>query len=1488
MVTDYSYLSSRNQAFKMARKDLGVRRKFKFNGKVFWTDTAEDVNSPLFEFVPLDDSKYKIENSKVWKWDNNTWAELVKKDNAVIEKEDVKSYNKLDLKKPKKTTRKQLLDSIYSNAEMRKKYPDVIKAMDGKNEEEAWRVLTSEKPVYKTYVNDDVNIEEGLMKGMVDVDQAPAYDSLNPFYNRSQVDISQIQEFMIHTGEYEEIDGIKRDGGTYSLIKLTDETKNPDEPKVMVDIADNLDAFNLLLRMPNNKQDAQNIGLGLDWKLAKKYYDEGYRLVDENGAIQRGYKEEASHMEIFTIDTSEINWTFQDMLKEDKQGDWVKKLPFFGDAVKIAELSRLFDSVANLEEEQRVGTDVLTYEDLQLLKKYYEESRRNPDMGGLIYEIMSNLPAFGVELYLSAGMTKGATKLTKKAIQTTLDYIMSKTGVKFLKSKLAKMSVNVTSNVIGATVGWTGTMGSLKTVEGSLERMLPFIAVGYNDREELNAIILEEGMGISESLGWSAMDNTIEYLSEHLGRAIPPRMREKLARYSFANVFNKINPNLNQKQFNKVLEQSGFHGVGEEMIEEEFARGVRGVIHTFNDGDESFEYKLPTWEELSAQFIAFSLNPLSVAGTGVNYMANGRNIVIAKSVDKVTKRGDKLFIKGFNSRDSVKEVNRAVKKNEIDVNTGNYIKLILAHGIRNGQDFDATSMIKIHNKAKLIFRESWIEKIQKEKNISYKQAEKEWEDFLIGENVEDPTSTTVVQALGKTSVIDLKDGNNKILLDIFAGANKNTIIEEFLGVHYKLMTDAEEKDYIENVYNKANTKLTEQEYFEKTGVDYILEENSLLGDNPLIKHYKQAKKYIKNLFNSISEDYELPDNVQSLYDNIFPSGLESKTESKEKFKTVRNVNKKDTESYDLIPVTDVAIRLASNSILSEDLVKDTKLRNKVINRGVIKGFREIMKAIIDGNINLNEAQTWYSDEVDATINLMKEEIPEINDETGAHEIFAKVILAVTSNGQKVRPNYNQAVGIIKDYLKNGEFTYSDYETDIYIKDPEGGKDKIKSGKKKLVNKVFYTTLDGRNELVGGLRSQTIMETLERVDALIKDHGMEGAMRWLLEKHRGTKIREMVGTGGNIRKGWMQYGAEVLGEKVGAFALNLNGISELPTYDLWWNRTWNRWMGTPLKKTGKDLQEDVRNPAERKAMTEVLNTIANKLTSNKEFNETGGQINPEDVQALLWYLEKDLYIKSGAIPSELISFRTVAQERSDVLNVKSTTPKSVKKPEQTSEARNIESGKEGQVDRESKSRDESVRKSIKNGDSYQITAFHGSDTGLIKKFDPDETTRTGLQQGWGTYLTSAYEIARHYALQGYNPMNPESNPTTYKVIVHKGKTPKEYDYLDWNESPSESQTKKIFEYAEHNLTPEQLDTLLNLYSSRFSGDAKYESIVWGSGKTYNAIPDGYFMNTGGWMARDIFEAMTTMFYKEASERGLNPGSSVKESQKKCLCLCLKQE
>ena len=88
MIIDYSHLGTKDKAFKQARKDLGIKRKFKFNGKTYTTDTADDISSPLYELIPDDDNKYKIDiiKNRAYLFEDNDWSELENKDNYLVPK----------------------------------------------------------------------------------------------------------------------------------------------------------------------------------------------------------------------------------------------------------------------------------------------------------------------------------------------------------------------------------------------------------------------------------------------------------------------------------------------------------------------------------------------------------------------------------------------------------------------------------------------------------------------------------------------------------------------------------------------------------------------------------------------------------------------------------------------------------------------------------------------------------------------------------------------------------------------------------------------------------------------------------------------------------------------------------------------------------------------------------------------------------------------------------------------------------------------------------------------------------------------------------------------------------------------------------------------------------------------------------------------------------------------------------------------------------
>ena len=98
------------------------------------------------------------------------------------------------------------------------------------------------------------------------------------------------------------------------------------------------------------------------------------------------------------------------------------------------------------------------------------------------------------------------------------------------------------------------------------------------------------------------------------------------------------------------------------------------------------------------------------------------------------------------------------------------------------------------------------------------------------------------------------------------------------------------------------------------------------------------------------------------------------------------------------------------------------------------------------------------------------------------------------------------------------------------------------------------------------------------------------------------------------------GAYIFGEKVGSFFLNMEGLGESLTSDLWFNRTWNRYAGTMIDTVnGKETIVEVpRSESERRLQAEAVTQAANELG-----------LTTAELQATMWYFEQELWRSMGA-------------------------------------------------------------------------------------------------------------------------------------------------------------------------------------------------------------------------------------------------------------------
>jgi len=312
---------------------------------------------------------------------------------------------------------------------------------------------------------------------------------------------------------------------------------------------------------------------------------------------------------------------------------------------------------------------------------------------------------------------------------------------------------------------------------------------------------------------------------------------------------------------------------------------------------------------------------------------------------------------------------------------------------------------------------------------------------------------------------------------------------------------------------------------------------------------------------------------------------------------------------------------------------------------------------------------WYSEKFQRAIDIMAETFPELKaDKTARNTMTA--LIAITSDGQKVVPNFAQAM-------------------DIYGRFRPGG---ATEGK--------FTTTRGHQ------RQASIDKNLQVLQRLYDQMTPEQVHEYLMQERTISDLKKLAKqNGGEMKSDYqahikMPMAAIEFGPKLGAFYANLMGAHGYLTMDRWWSRTFNRYRGSLLtkpteqglarfkqllvadKKLGVDpasISDDeaisatveYHNSYEAKGFksgTEIekaANTLwkaAFDALEDAPFNATdrtfmlnavnqaqktlerkGKTLSVADIQAILWYYEKRLYGELGARQTADISYEEAARK-----------------------------------------------------------------------------------------------------------------------------------------------------------------------------------------------------------------------------------------------------
>lgn len=244
--------------------------------------------------------------------------------------------------------------------------------------------------------------------------------------------------------------------------------------------------------------------------------------------------------------------------------------------------------------------------------------------------------------------------------------------------------------------------------------------------------------------------------------------------------------------------------------------------------------------------------------------------------------------------------------------------------------------------------------------------------------------------------------------------------------------------------------------------------------------------------------------------------------------------------------------------------------------------------------------TWYEDDVAQAFALGSKIVPEMATDEPLR-VMTTAFAASTSYNKRAGENWSVAMRIAEDMMKTGK---------VASRNPDNGK------------------------LWGGTTGPIMEQQLKLHQYMIDKMGMDGYAEWLLTPHTVKEISDMKAASGLYKTpgipgkaGDMKMGAFIMGEKGGAFFLNLNGIKET-TADKWFTRTYNRHTGTltsgPVSEQG--LVDAPRNESERSIMKVWNRSVADNMKLDEQAN-----------QAVLWYYEQSLYYNLGIKSARSESF-----------------------------------------------------------------------------------------------------------------------------------------------------------------------------------------------------------------------------------------------------------
>ncbi len=278
-------------------------------------------------------------------------------------------------------------------------------------------------------------------------------------------------------------------------------------------------------------------------------------------------------------------------------------------------------------------------------------------------------------------------------------------------------------------------------------------------------------------------------------------------------------------------------------------------------------------------------------------------------------------------------------------------------------------------------------------------------------------------------------------------------------------------------------------------------------------------------------------------------------------------------------------------------------------------YQHIVASIADEvKLQMRQAQSgvgWYDSDIQDVFGELSKSFPILSDpdDGPAFRQMFTLIAGVMSNGMKAKANVELAAINFANFLTTGRFS----SVHPFTNTGWNQRSNIMGPQIAMLNKMIedpgFAPRPGSNN-----------PRVERIENFLKFMFSEHSVREInaFRAKHGTKSPAKIGKLDDRRLGMYAFGP-----KFGPFILNLNGLSD-ETVDSWASRSFYRHMGTGIGPDG----ELIKGPhgKDREAMKRALRDVA-----------ASTNLSSRDVQAVLWFYEKELYNHLGQkIPLEVFS------------------------------------------------------------------------------------------------------------------------------------------------------------------------------------------------------------------------------------------------------------